>query len=800
MAVSVVEHISGAAGGFSGTYALSISTTPAAGDYVLLRTTQVRSGVTATSVAGLGASWSKIANSADTDQSVQFWLGTGATASGSATVTFNGFTWATGAVTLVRGLTAATVLNATDLNNDTGTDVGPSLTGKNGQFVSAAGHSSNLTAYAGSSPASGWTTDTVVTAATGITSGQSYRIPSSSASHAATATNSNSTNGRHLIVVLGDEVVPGVEAVTATATAEAHAPTVQYGYTVEAVAATATAAAHAPTVGAAVAPPTTPRRNLARLAVRVGSRHITREVSGLQFRKEAIGGLQSMEFRLSRPLDRFDVDLAHLSKVYIYDARSAATIAEGRLYDFGRSASASDGQQWDIVAFGPAQHASDITRPLIYIDRDLSRWERLTGSKKASRTEVDADGATADDSALLMEFPEGTTLADDDTAMMVYRACEEAGMQIGAVAWTWDAGATTANYEVRLTTGTSGTTLGSNDLTATFDTAGGTMTAWTVDTFPTGRTRVTARIYKVSGGAGAAPADRWATFENVRVLGRRMDKTGTLVSGSAGMTASGRVLISQVVNDIVGRMLPEFDGANASIDTSGAYEIDQLAYPDGATAEQVLDDCMALDPAFRWYAGPDVTGDGYSFTFAPWPTTVRYEVTLEGGGSFPTSAQELFNEVSVRWRTARGKTRSTLVTGACPILDDAGITRRALIDLSDETGSSANATQAGTNFLADHRVPKNAGTLTIRQPIRDLTTGRMVDPFEIEPGELIRVRGIESYADALNASSNDGLTVFRINAMSYSSDENAAQLELDSDARTTSNALRRLAKRRNRKR
>ena len=40
------------------------------------------------------------------------------------------------------------------------------------------------------------------------------------------------------------------------------------------------------------------------LTVRIGNKHITREVSGLQFRKEAIGGLKSINLRLARPLDR----------------------------------------------------------------------------------------------------------------------------------------------------------------------------------------------------------------------------------------------------------------------------------------------------------------------------------------------------------------------------------------------------------------------------------------------------------------------------------------------------------------
>ena len=225
-----------------------------------------------------------------------------------------------------------------------------------------------------------------------------------------------------------------------------------------------------------------------------------------------------------------------------------------------------------------------------------------------------------------------------------------------------------------------------------------------------------------------------------------------------------------------------------------------MAYPDGVSAREVLEDLMALEPAHYWTTGPDVTGNGYQFWWKTWPTSVRYEATLEDGGDFPTTTSEIYNNVLVRWYDRRGRSRTTPRTSACPILDDAGLTRQAILDVSNELGSISNAQRIGDNFLAAHKYPPNAGTLNVARPIRDLTTGRMVQPFEIEPGELIRVRGVESYPDSLNASSNDGQTVFRIWAMQYTADVNTAQLELDSYPRTTAQALAKLQRRRERKR
>jgi hypothetical protein len=118
-------------------------------------------------------------------------------------------------------------------------------------------------------------------------------------------------------------------------------------------------------------------------------------------------------------------------------------------------------------------------------------------------------------------------------------------------------------------------------------------------------------------------------------------------------------------------------------------------------------------------------------------------------------------------------------------LDDPG----GAIDLGSGVGSSGNAVQAGDGFLADHKYPSNQGTLTVARPIRDLATGMAIQPWEIMPGELVRVRGVESYPDALNVSDRDGLTMFRVVEVNYSAADNTAQLALDAPARSASRAL-----------
>src|SRR3546814_12534658 len=106
---------------------------------------------------------------------------------------------------------------------------------------------------------------------------------------------------------------------------------------------------------------------------------------------------------------------------------------------------------------------------------------------------------------------------------------------------------------------------------------------------------------------------------------------------------------SDVCSSDLGRMLPEYDGAGASVDLGGtSFQITQLTYPDGTTAEQVLADLMAMEPGHRWTTTPDHTGNGYGFSWEPWSPSARYEATLDDGGPVPPSSPDVYNEVPAR--------------------------------------------------------------------------------------------------------------------------------------------------------
>jgi len=531
------------------------------------------------------------------------------------------------------------------------------------------------------------------------------------------------------------------------------------------------------------------------LAVSIDGVHVTQKTEGLAFRMEAVGGVMSISIGLSSPLTSFPA--AAYTKCKVMDTRSATVIAEGRVSDPGRTAD-DGGQRHTVTCMGPAATASDINAPLLVIDQSMDDgWRRVKRAQNAGGDIGQSTKPTTDTTdAIVAQFSQGKTVDTDDVLAVRYERIRDADMRLGSVAYDWDAGRTDADFKARILGVLDNTPDGSAAASSNWNTAGGSHRIVYTTDFTIGRNQFDLEAYY--SGAGTSPTtDRyWASFANIVIRSLLYDQAG----GNQG-NAQDYVEADWVVEHLLGGgWLPQYDGAGASIDRTAAQQIDQMAYPDGISAREVLEDLMALEPAHFWTTGADITGNGYPFWWKLWPTTVRYEATLEDGGDFPTTSTELYTSVLVRWNDRRGRSRSTIRTGTCPTLDAAGITRKAVIDVSNELGSISNAQRIGDNFLASHKYPPNAGILNVARPIRDLYTGRMVDPFEIDPAELIRVRGVESYPDALNASSSDGQTVFRIWAMNYTAEGNIAQLELDTYPRNVAQALVRLQRRRERKR
>lgn len=531
-----------------------------------------------------------------------------------------------------------------------------------------------------------------------------------------------------------------------------------------------------------------------RLSSSRGDRHVTRDVRDLTMRWTDPGGYQSCQVSLDRPLIVQPTEIGYYGTLTVYDARNGLPVWEGRLEDQGRSAGA-DGQVWDLTAVGGRAHTQDRMVPLIYVttemdSRTIYQVERV---KPGFQVGLGADPGdpTGERQAIVIALPEGITVTLGDLGAARYAAIWEAGMKLARVSYSWDAGGSNTDWRIQSIARTdgsfaSGDTVASVNMNSSGGTSAGVVgTNWTL-----GRNTVDFRFHQVSGGAVKTTNDtHWASIYNVIIRTVLYSKAGSeITSGYAVNT----VLASEVVADLLGRLLNQFDGANATIATT-SYAINNLSYPQGTDAARVFDDLMLLEPAYTWRVWEKTSAGKYRFEWVQVPSVVRYEADVVDGYEAPGSADGLYNAVTVRWQIGQ-RFRSTVRTASVPELTAAGLTRQGLLDLGADIGYAADVVRAGDQWLSERRYAPNSGRLRIARRIRDLQTGRMVEPWEIRPG-LIRLRGILPRVDALNATSRDGVTIMRIVGGEYRASDGAGTFELDSYAPSTARALATLQRR-----
>jgi hypothetical protein len=514
-------------------------------------------------------------------------------------------------------------------------------------------------------------------------------------------------------------------------------------------------------------------------------RHVTRELRNLVWRETIPGGFESAELSLDRPLNVEVRELAEFTRCTVYDLRNGEIHFDGRLEAPGRGAT-PEGLVWSVAVAGTARHASDVEKPMLYVDTSLENWFPLAGSTRAvvlGREGQQAGGLNA-------VIGLGENLADTFSAGWAHSMLIDGDQKLGRVRCDWDAGVTDSDYKVELLVeDAAAATL--SVASAAWNTAGGTMSGTKPGNWAASD-RYGARIRVAANGVNppAVPSSVYSViFDAIVVRALLFNADGTELT--TGYTAD-TVQPYEVVRDLLGRLLPDYDGANAEIDTSG-FAINQLAFTEPITPAGVLEQLMMILTGKYWAAwekGPGLT-DPARFEWRDWPITVRYDTSADQGFNSPGSTDELYNAVTVRWRTPAGKVRRNRRTQTVAALDDAGITREKTIDLSDEVGSDTLANQVGDQFLAEHATAPNRGILTVRTPILDLDTMRRVQPWEIRPGHLIRVRDVLPRPDALNPNLRDGVTVFKVITKEYDAMENVATLHLDASPRVLSEMLAR---------
>lgn len=531
------------------------------------------------------------------------------------------------------------------------------------------------------------------------------------------------------------------------------------------------------------------------LAVRVRNARTDQLITGylhdgVKFQKADPGGYKSASFVVSKKLGyRTDI-IQPYSRIYVYNQRNGDCVFEGDVSHPGRSVS-DDGELLEVQVEGGSERLKDWSGQRIFIDRDMQAWN-LTTATIGTQADVGENRAGTGEDALTLSFPNSMHVETNSRAEVGYYRLREAGQELGAFNYAWDGGHTSGSpgWLVR------GIVSPPSDLVRTqvLSTAGSSGSIAIVGVaFATGTNVAYMQLIWTGNPGSTASTDiTWASMLRVIIQCRYKLKDGVnyLPTGSYDDYTTA----PKVVNDLLGTILAStFDGPNAQVDTGGGFSIRHLAYPDGVTPQQVLDDLMLFEPGCTYIVGHSNPGvDKYSFKWMARTNNVRYEFST-WADEYSAGAQTVdqYNEAVTRWKSPTGLAKSTVTTQSIPEMTAMGRTRRYFQDLGNSTSDLDNATQANTAILADHRYPQNGGQVTVSRQVVDLFTGRRVEPFEIEPGYICRIVGVSPTLDALNNNPRNGSTLCRIVTTDYDSGSHSVSIALDSEPWSMARAIAR---------
>jgi hypothetical protein len=497
---------------------------------------------------------------------------------------------------------------------------------------------------------------------------------------------------------------------------------------------------------------------------------------GVKFQKSDPGGFKSASFVVSQRLG-FRTDLIQpYSRIYIFDQRGGECVFEGDVTHPGRSVT-DDGALLEVQVDMDRLH--DWSGARIFVDRDMEAWNKTSTAMVSTTIEVNDDRGGSGVDALNLAFPTDTHVENTHRAECGYYRIREAGQELGRINYSWDAGLTNASWLARLITTPPSTASRAQSLTTAGAGGSGAVVGGSI---PVGAN--VAYLQLIWTGApsstGASGADVvWLSILDPVVMARLHLKDGSFkTSGYADA-----VTAVDVWEDMLGDMLADsFDGPGAQLDAGTGFVIQQFAFPDGTTPADIAEELTRLEPACTYVIGPSSPlDDKYSIKWVTRSTDVRYELMTwideHTGGVQPV---EQYDVAVARWKTPVGNIRYTTSTQSIPEMAAAGRSRRYFQDLGTVTAADTNATQANSAVLNDHRYPRNGGQVKVQRAIVDLFTGRRVQPYQIEPGYLVRMVGINPSVDALNNSPRNGSTICQIVNTDYDSDDNSVTLDLDS--------------------
>jgi hypothetical protein len=507
----------------------------------------------------------------------------------------------------------------------------------------------------------------------------------------------------------------------------------------------------------------------------------------LTFTKTDRGGFTSADLTIPQEINSRDLSLAPGSKLRVED-HAAQVIFEGYLDLPGKTRTRIDGDEWKVGVLGSSAILSDKTAPYISIETLLEGFYRRRRFSASATADISESPDGVVDNAVIIAAPGGSVFGNGIVAGMTYERIWLSGQQIGGFAAKRVSGKNDTGWNVMQTISAADGTptavdLVDNNLSTTAST--GAPNVVPTD-FAAGMDTLRFALKRDGGATTVADDLTWTALYDFYIQAQRLSADGVLLGGTTYSNAY--VFAHQVIIDAAQRLTSLLDVANADIDTTFTHHIDQLAYPDGTTLSDLLSDLALLEPDLTWgvfESGPTGT---HRFKVGRYGSAVRYVVTTADGWEQPGGELSLTNELTVYYTDVRGRSQAVPVTAAVPELDQWGRVRSAdRVDLGTEIGSAAAATQVANGILEQANTFPFAGTLTVARPILDQLTGRVVRPYEIEPGCLVQV------SDLTDAPP------LRLTEMTYTDSSESSALTLGTPTFSTDELVAKLARRRFRK-
>lgn len=571
---------------------------------------------------------------------------------------------------------------------------------------------------------------------------------------------------------------------------------------------------------------------------------VTRWIDGLQYRSVIPGGFASASFRLHVPQHMYPVAAAwssrapriplvqEFNRVQVVDLRSGEIAWEGRIDTAARVT--DDGFAWDIGCAGAMIAATDVTKPVFYIDSETTNW--LSPGTRPSTQQRIGWNQVDNPPGLNITFQSGADIvAGDNIGAYFHFLCFATGQYLGRFTITYRSNApnvtggtsvvSTADVYTPATstwqTRVDSTALGAADITKSNAVAG--VSGFTSTQAQVISLNVASTSTNITIPSGLSGGVFWG--EPI-VIAMRVDRNGTMLDTAASYTTD-YVTVSQVVEDVIGRFLNNawamsvggsrnvpangsVTPAGAYIDTSDTTQITDLKFPEGATAATILNQLMTVQTDAYWAIwesqNTTTTADDlqrFRFEWATWPNGWGYQASSVDGLDEQPDGSVVYNFVSYQytdsWSVNIWVTPTFLQEWwdftdppQAPALKNR-LTRAAAVKKDGITTGSA-AGDLSKQWIADHGQEVNAGSITIKRPIQFYDAGansgsgagRMLDPWMIRPGKLIRITDIPTTADSTDIShgttappATHAGAVFRVISTDYDAADNSCRLGLD---------------------